>query len=82
VRALLRARSYRVTERGGGARFRNIIYLLILFWSNVFLPLRKSLMMFSILIPDRAAGMYNTHRAVRDNMDPTQPRDSEYFPTS
>jgi hypothetical protein len=36
-------------------------------------------MMFSILIPDRAAGMYNTHRAVRDNMDPTQPRDSKYF---
>ena len=33
--------------------------------------------MFSTLIPDRAAGMYDTHRAVRDNMDPTMPRDSE-----
>ena len=47
--------------------------------SILFLPLHP--MMFSILIPDRAAGMYNMHRAVRDNMDPTQPRDSKYMST-
>ena len=33
--------------------------------------------MFSFLIPDSTDGMYNTHRAVRDNMDPIMPCDSE-----
>jgi hypothetical protein len=54
--------------------FLNIYFSVVKYLISVTLQ-----MMFSMLIPDRAAGMYNMHRTVRDNMDPTQPRDSKYF---